>query len=75
MELGNSMSRLFKLTACVPSKARVRTARELQNTYFTKLVEYDRMYPEMQRISRQGGKIIKVELYAGRPGQNAGVVG
>jgi len=32
------MARLFKVTACVPSLSRTRTQRELQNTYFTKLV-------------------------------------
>jgi len=32
--------RMFKITACVPSQTRIRTQRELQNTFFTKLVAY-----------------------------------
>jgi hypothetical protein len=34
--------RMFKVTACVPSQTRIRTQRELQNTYFTKLVPYEK---------------------------------
>ena len=33
--------RLFKVTACIPSPEKVRTQRELQNTFFTKWVPYD----------------------------------
>ena len=38
------MARLFKVTACVPSLSRTRTQRELQNTYFTKLVPYENWF-------------------------------
>jgi len=51
---------MFKVTACVPSQTRIRTQRELQNTYFTKLVAYDNWFQEQQRIMKMGGKIIKV---------------
>ncbi|MFN6208779.1 MAG: phycobilisome linker polypeptide, partial [Microcystis sp.] len=44
------MARLFKVTACVPSLSRTRTQRELQNTYFTKLVPYENWFREQQRI-------------------------
>ena len=52
--------RTFKITACVPSQTRIRTQRELQNTYFTKLVSYDNWFAEQQRIMKMCGKIIKV---------------
>jgi phycobilisome core linker protein len=67
------MSRFFKITAVVPSQTRTRTQRELQNTYFTKLVPYDNWFREQQRIQKQGGKIIKVELATGKPGTNTGL--
>lgn len=44
--------RMFKVTACVPSLSRIRTQRELQNTYFTKLVPYDNWFREQQRIMK-----------------------
>jgi phycobilisome core linker protein len=62
--------RMFKVTACVPSQTRIRTQRELQNTYFTKLVPYDNWFREQQRIMKMGGKIIKVQLATGKPGAN-----
>jgi len=65
--------RMFRITACVPSQTRIRTQRELQNTYFTKLVPYDNWFREQQRIMKMGGKIVKVELATGRPGTNAGL--
>ncbi len=67
------MSRLFKITALVPSQTRIRTQRELQNTYFTKLVPYENWFREQQRIQKAGGKIIKVELATGKQGANAGL--
>jgi phycobilisome core linker protein len=67
------MSRLFKVTAVVPSQTRIRTQRELQNTYFTKLVPYENWFREQQRIQKAGGKIIKVELATGKQGTNAGL--
>ncbi|BAT52189.1 MULTISPECIES: phycobilisome linker polypeptide [Nostocaceae] len=67
------MSRLFKITALVPSLSRTRTQRELQNTYFTKLVPYENWFREQQRIQKAGGKIIKVELATGKQGTNAGL--
>lgn len=66
------MSRLFKITALVPSQTRIRTQRELQNTYFTKLVPYENWFREQQRIQKAGGKIIKVELATGKQGANTG---
>ncbi len=66
--------RMFKVTACLPSTSRTRTQRELQNTYFTKLVPYDAWFKEQQRIQKQGGKIIKVELATGRPNTNTGLL-
>ncbi|MBD6618432.1 photosystem I reaction center subunit XII [Nostoc sp. B(2019)] len=68
------MSRLFKITALVPSQSRIRTQRELQNTYFTKLVPYENWFREQQRIQKAGGKIIKVELATGKQGANAGLL-
>jgi phycobilisome core linker protein len=44
----------------------------LQNTYFTKWVPYESWFAEQQRIMKQGGKILKVELAAGRRQQNCG---
>ncbi|ACC83187.1 phycobilisome linker polypeptide [Nostoc sp. UHCC 0926] len=67
------MSRLFKITALVPSQTRIRTQRELQNTYFTKLVPYENWFREQQRIQKAGGKIIKVELATGKQGANTGL--
>ncbi len=65
--------RMFKVTACVPSLTRTRTQRELQNTYFTKLVPYDNWFREQQRIQKMGGKIVKVELATGKAGANTGI--
>jgi len=65
--------RNFKITACVPSLSRIRTQRELQNTYFTKLVPYENWFQEQQRIQKMGGKIVKVQLATGRPGANTGL--
>jgi phycobilisome core linker protein len=65
---------MFKVTACVPSLTRTRTQRELQNTYFTKLVPFDNWFREQQRIMKMGGKIVKVELNTGRPGANTGLL-
>jgi phycobilisome core linker protein len=65
--------RMFKVTACVPSQTRIRTQRELQNTYFTKLVPFDNWFTEQQRIMKMGGKIVKVSLETGKPGTNAGL--
>ncbi|MBC6431103.1 photosystem I reaction center subunit XII [Nostoc sp. HG1] len=67
------MARLFKITALVPSQTRIRTQRELQNTYFTKLVPYENWFSEQQRIQKAGGKIIKVELATGKQGANSGL--
>jgi phycobilisome core linker protein len=68
------MARLFKVTAVVPSKTRTRTQRELQNTYFTKLVPYENWFREQQRIQKAGGKIVKVELATGKQGTNTGLL-
>jgi phycobilisome core linker protein len=65
--------RMFKITACVPSLSRTRTQRELQNTYFTKLVPYDNWFKEQQRIQKMGGRIVKVELATGKAGMNTGL--
>ncbi|NJN61693.1 MAG: photosystem I reaction center subunit XII [Coleofasciculaceae cyanobacterium RL_1_1] len=65
--------RMFRVTACVPSQSRIRTQRELQNTYFTKLVPYDSWFREQQRIQKMGGKIVNVKLVTGKPGMNAGL--
>jgi phycobilisome core linker protein len=65
--------RTFKITACVPSLTRTRTQRELQNTYFTKLVSFDNWFTEQQRIMKMGGKIVKVELATGKVGTNTGL--
>lgn len=65
--------RMFKVTACVPSQTRIRTQRELQNTYFTKLVPFDNWFAEQQRIMKMGGKIVKVSLATGKPNTNAGL--
>ena len=65
--------RMFKVTACVPSQTRLRTQRELQNTYFTKLVPYGNWFREQQRIQKMGGKIVKVELATGKPGADVGL--
>ncbi|KAB8332706.1 phycobilisome linker polypeptide [Brasilonema bromeliae] len=67
------MARLFKITACVPSQTRIRTQRELQNTYFTKLVPYENWFSEQQRIQKAGGKIVKVELATGKRQTNTGL--
>jgi phycobilisome core linker protein len=64
--------RLFKVTACIPCPEKSRTQRELQNTYFTKWVPYESWFAEQQRIMKQGGKILKVELATGRPQVNVG---
>ncbi|NES84543.1 MAG: photosystem I reaction center subunit XII [Moorea sp. SIO2B7] len=65
--------RMFKVTACLPSKTSIRTQRELQNTYFSKLVPYENWFREQQRIQKMGGKIIKVELAIGKQGTNTGI--
>jgi phycobilisome core linker protein len=65
--------RQFKVTACMPSQTSIRTQRELQNTFFTKLVPYDSWFREQQRIQKMGGTIIKVELATGRPNTNTGL--
>ncbi|MBP5971983.1 MAG: phycobilisome linker polypeptide [Brasilonema angustatum HA4187-MV1] len=67
------MARYFKITAVVPSKTRTRTQRELQNTYFTKLVPYENWFSEQQRIQKAGGTIVKVELATGKRGTNTGL--
>jgi phycobilisome core linker protein len=36
-------------------------------------VPYDNWFREQQRIQKQGGKIIKVELATGKPGANTGL--
>ena len=64
--------RLFKITACIPSPEKSRSQRELQNTYFTKWVPYESWFADQQRIMKQGGKILKVELATGRPQVNVG---
>ncbi|KGF73247.1 photosystem I reaction center subunit XII [Neosynechococcus sphagnicola sy1] len=66
--------RMFKVTACVPSLTRIRTQRELQNTYFTKLVPFGNWFSEQQRIMKMGGKIVKVELATGKAGTNTGIL-
>jgi phycobilisome core linker protein len=70
----NKSMRMFKVTACVPSQTRIRTQRELQNTYFTKLVPYDNWFREQQRIMKMGGKIVKVQLATGKQGTNTGLL-
>lgn len=65
--------RMFKVTACIPSQTRIRTQRELQNTYVTKLVPYDNWFAEQQRMQKMGGKIVSVKLVTGKPGTNAGL--
>jgi phycobilisome core linker protein len=65
--------RTFKITACVPSQTRIRTQRELQNTYFTKLVAFENWFMEQQRIMKMGGRIVKVELATGKVGTNTGL--
>ncbi|MEO0855083.1 MAG: phycobilisome linker polypeptide [Cyanobacteria bacterium J06648_11] len=66
--------RMFRITACMPTQNSIRTQRELQNTYFTKLVAYDNWFKEQQRIQKSGGKIIKVELATGTPGTDVGLL-
>ncbi|NEO57908.1 MULTISPECIES: phycobilisome linker polypeptide [unclassified Okeania] len=66
--------RMFQITACVPSQTRIRTQRELQNTYFTKLVPYDSWFQEQQRIMKMGGKIVNVKLATGKQGTNTGLL-
>ncbi|MGK7930800.1 MAG: phycobilisome linker polypeptide [Microcystaceae cyanobacterium] len=65
--------RMFKVTACIPSQTRIRTQRELQNTYVTKLVPYDNWFQEQQRMQKMGGTIVSVELVTGKPGMNTGL--
>jgi phycobilisome core linker protein len=65
---------MFKVTACIPSQTRIRTQRELQNTFVTKLVPYDNWFTEQQRMQKMGGKIISVKLVTGKPGTNAGLI-
>ncbi|NJL84086.1 MAG: photosystem I reaction center subunit XII, partial [Chloroflexaceae bacterium] len=64
--------RMFRVTACFPTPNQIRTQRELQNTFYTKLVPYENWFREQQRIMKMGGKILKVELATGRQGQNTG---
>jgi len=66
--------RMFKVTACVPSKTRTRTQRELQNTFFTKLVPFENWFAEQQRIMKMGGKIVNVQLATGKQGVNTGLL-
>ena len=63
---------LFRSTACIPSPEKIQTQREIQNTFFTKWVPYESWFAEQQRIMKQGGKIIKVELVTGRRQTNVG---
>ena len=65
--------RLFKITAFIPCPEKSRSQREIHNTYFTKWVPYDSWFAEQQRIMKQGGKILKVELVAGKRQQNVGI--
>lgn len=65
--------RMYKVTACVPSQTRIRTQRELQNTFFTKLVSHDNWFNEQQRIQKMGGKILKVERSNFKQGTNTGL--
>ena len=65
--------RTFRVKVCVPSQSRIRTQRELQNTYFEKVVSYDNWFNEQQRIQKMGGKIIDVKLETGKQGMNAGL--
>ena len=65
--------RMFKITACFPTTTNIRTQRQLQNTYVTKLVGYDNWFKEQQRIQKAGGKILKVELATGSKGMNVGL--
>lgn len=67
------MSRYFQVTACIPSLKRVRTGRELQNTYFTKLIPYRNWFTEQQRIQKAGGTVLSVKLVTGKVGANVGV--
>ena len=64
--------RLFKVTACIPSPEKDRTHRELQNTIITKWEPNDSSFAEQQRIQKQGGRIIKVELCTGGRQVNVG---
>ena len=66
--------RMFKITACMPSLTSIRTQRELQTTYFTKLVPYENWFKEQQRIQKMGGKIIRVELATGKKQSNVGLL-
>ena len=66
--------RKFRITACVPSQTRIRTQRELQNAYFTKLVDFNNWFREQQRIMKMGGKIVKVELATGKQNINTGLL-
>ncbi|MGK7913847.1 MAG: phycobilisome linker polypeptide [Synechococcus sp.] len=65
--------RMFKVTACFPTTTSIRTQRQLQNTYVTKMVEYNSWFKEQQRIQKAGGKILKVELVTGTRGVNVGI--
>lgn len=65
--------RTFRVKVCVPSQSRIRTQRELQNTYFEKVVSYDNWFNEQQRIQKMGGKIIDVKLETGKQGMNTGL--
>lgn len=65
--------RTFKITACFPTTTNIRTQRQLQNTYVTKMVSYNNWFKEQQRIQKAGGKIIKVELATGIKGMNVGL--
>ncbi|TGG83819.1 MAG: photosystem I reaction center subunit XII [Aphanocapsa feldmannii 277cV] len=63
--------RLFKVRACIPTQD-LRGQRELQNTYFTKWVPFHSWFAEQQRIQKQGGKILSVDLAVGRQQTNTG---
>ena len=65
--------RTFKVKYCQPSQTRIRTQRELQNTYVEKRVPYENWFQEQQRIQKMGGKIISVKLDTGKQGMNTGL--
>ncbi|MBC8122604.1 MAG: photosystem I reaction center subunit XII [Gemmatimonadaceae bacterium] len=57
--------RTVRITAFVPRSGEVDKSRVIQNCYFTKRITYDQWTPEMTRIGRQGGRILKVEMMGG----------
>jgi len=56
--------RLFKITACIPCPEKVRTQRELQNTYFTKWVPYSSWFAEQQRIMKLWSEELSCRSFA-----------